>query len=114
MQALLYLGNVAGKADAAVPYISLGLKAVPLIAPEFAPTTLELDESLGPISMGLQAAPYVANTASHIADEIDNVIMFSSFGDLTTSSRYITAEKALNDTQILKELLDTVKEDLWP
>ena len=85
MQALPYLGDLASKADAAVPYISLGLKAVPLIAPEFAPTTLELYESLSPISMGLQAAPYVANTASHIANKVDNVLLFGTFGDLTTS-----------------------------
>ena len=94
MQALPYLGNLAGKADAAVPYKSLSLKAVPLIAPEFAPTTLELDESLGPITLGLQADPYVVNSVSHIANQVDNVLPFGSFGDLTTSSRYITAEKA--------------------
>ena len=64
---------MVGKADAVVPYISLGLKSVPLIAPEFAPAPLELDEQLGPITMGLQAAPHVANTASHIASKVDNV-----------------------------------------
>ena len=58
------------KADAAVPYISLGLKAVPLIAPEFAPAALELDESLGPISIGLQAAPYVANQLLQVIYQI--------------------------------------------
>ena len=105
MQALPYLGNLAGRATAAVPYISLGLTAVPLIAPEFAPTPLELNESLGSISNGLQAAPYVANTASHIANKDDNVLLFVSFGDLTTSSRYITAEKALKENPHIKRVV---------
>ena len=67
---------------------------VPLIAPDFAPAALELDESPGPISVGVQAAPYLANTAGHIFNKVDKVLPFGSFGDLTTSSRYITAEKS--------------------
>ena len=71
-----------------------------MIAPEFAPTALELDEPLGQISMGLQETPYVANTASHIANKVDNVLPFGSFSYLTTSSRYITVDKALKDPHI--------------
>ena len=58
---------------------------------------MTLDESLGSASTGLQAVPFVANTASSIATRVENVLPFGRFGDLKTSSRYITAEKALID-----------------
>ena len=47
--------------------------------------------------MVLQAAPYIANAASNIAQKVDNVLPFGSFGDITTTSRFKAAEKALND-----------------
>ena len=40
-------------------------------------------------------ASYIASTASSIAQKVFNALLFGSFGDLTTSSRYITPEKAL-------------------
>ena len=76
-----------------------------MIAPEFAPAAVELDESFGQITIGLQAAPYVAHTASHIASKVDNVLPFGSFGDLTTSSRYITAERTLKDNPHIKRVV---------
>ena len=45
--------------------------------------------------MGLNAAPYVANTTISIAAMVDNALPCGHFGDLATSPRYITAEKAL-------------------
>ena len=47
------------------------------------------------ISMGLQAAPYIANAASSIAQKVDNVLPFGSFGDLAAATRYRTTEKQL-------------------
>ena len=52
--------------------------------------------------MGLQAAPYIANAASNIAQKVDNVLPFGSFGDLTTTSRYKAAEKALKENRNIK------------
>ena len=49
------------------------------------------------VSIGLQAAPYIANAASNIAQKVDNVLPFGSFGYLTTTSRYKTEEKALKE-----------------
>ena len=74
-----------------------------MTAPEFAPAALGIDESLGQISMGLQAVPYVANTASHIANKVDNVLPLGLFGDLTTSARCIAAEKSLIDKAQIKK-----------
>ena len=45
--------------------------------------------------MGSKATPYIANTASSIAKTVANVLPFGSCGDLATSSRQITAAKAL-------------------
>ena len=45
--------------------------------------------------MGLKSAPHIANAASNIAQKVDNVLPFGSFGDLTTTTRYKAAEKAL-------------------
>ena len=64
--------------------------------------------------MGLQAAPYVANTASHIAYKVDNVLPFGLFGDLTTSSRYITAETALQENPNIKRVVGDSQGDLLP
>ena len=104
-QMLPYLGEILGKADAAVPYVSAGLKAVPLVAPELAPMAIEADESLPAVSLGLQAAPFMTKGASYIANKVDNVLPFGSFGDTTTSSRYITAEKALKENPNIKRVV---------
>ena len=42
--------------------------------------------------MGLQAAPFIANAANKIAQKVHNDLPFGSFGDLATTSKYITAE----------------------
>ena len=47
-------------------------------------------------------APHIANAASSIAQKVDNVLPFGSFGDLTTTSRYKAAEKALKDNPNIK------------
>ena len=60
------------------------------------------DDSLGTVSMGLKMAPHIANAASIIAQIVDNVLPFGSFGDLTTTSRYKAAEKALKDNPNIK------------
>ena len=45
--------------------------------------------------MGLKAVPYVANTASIIAKKVYYIVQVGRFGDMKTSSRYITTETAL-------------------
>ena len=55
--------------------------------------------------MGVTAAPYSVNTASSIAQQVESVVPFGSFSDLATSSRYITAEKALRDNPIIKRVV---------
>ena len=93
MKAMPYIWDVARQADKAIHYVSTALKVVPLVAPEYGEAAIQLDESLGTVSMGSQAAPYLTNTASSIAQKVDNSVPFGSVRDLTTSSRYITAEK---------------------
>ena len=44
---LPYIGYWAIKADAHAPYVSMALKAMPLIAPEYGEATSQLYESLG-------------------------------------------------------------------
>ena len=56
---------------------------------------MEADDSLGTVSMGLKMPPHIANATSIIAQTVDNVLPFGSFGDLTTTSRYEAAETAL-------------------
>ena len=56
---------------------------------------MEADDALGTVSMGLKMPPHIANAASIIAQTVDNVLPFGSFGDLTTTSRYKAAETAL-------------------
>ena len=52
MKAVPCIGDLARKVDAAVPYVSMGLKTVPLLAPENGEAALKLDESVGAVSMG--------------------------------------------------------------
>ena len=66
-----------------------------MLAPEYTEAAMVADDSLGAVSMGLKAAPHIANAASSIAQKVDNVLPFGSFGDLTTTSRYQAAEKFL-------------------
>ena len=49
----------------------------------------------------MNADPYVANNISDVANNIDKVILFGKFGDLSTSSRYITADSAFVYDSIL-------------
>ena len=51
------------------------------------------------------AAPYIANTASSIAQQVYNAVLFGSFGNLTTSSRYIAAEKDLRENPNSKRVV---------
>ena len=53
--------------DTAVPYASMALNTVLLLAPEYGEAAMKQDESLASISMGLKAVPGVAHTASSIA-----------------------------------------------
>ena len=73
MKALPYVGDLARKADAIVPYASMALNVVRLLAPVYDEAAMQLDESLGAVSMGLHAAPYIANTANNIAQKVVNV-----------------------------------------
>ena len=86
-------GDLARKVDSAVPYASMALNTVPLLAPEYAESAMQKDESLGSDSMGLKAVPYVANTADSIAVKVNTVLPYKKFCDLQTSSKYITAER---------------------
>ena len=63
------IGYLAIKADAHAPYVSMALKAMPLIAPKYGEATSQLDESLGKLSMCLEATPDVASTARSIANK---------------------------------------------
>ena len=53
---------------------------------------MKIDEPLGVVSAGLKAAPYVTTTVSQAAQNIDRVLPFGKFGDVSSSSRYIAAE----------------------
>ena len=68
-----------------------------MLAPEYGEAAIAIDDQLGKVSMGLNATPHIANAASSIAQKVDNVLQFGSFGDITTTSRYMAAEKALKD-----------------
>ena len=57
MKAVPCIGDLAREADTTLPYVSMGLKTVPLLAPEYGDATIKLDESLGTVSVGLKAAP---------------------------------------------------------
>ena len=70
------------------------LKVVPLLGPEYGEAAMAIDAQLGQVSIGLQAAPYIANSASNIAQKVDNVLPFGSVGDLRTTSRFNAAEQA--------------------
>ena len=94
MKAMPYIGDLARQADKANPYMSTAMKVVPFLAPEYGEAAIAIDDQLGKVSMGVKATPYIANTASNMAQKVDNVLPFGSFGYLTTSSRYKAAEKA--------------------
>ena len=90
-----YIGDLARQADKGIPYLSTALKVVPLLAPEYGEAAIAIDDQLGKVPMVFKAAPYIANAASNIAQKVDNVLPYGSFGDLATTSRYKAAEKAL-------------------
>ena len=73
MKAMPYIGDLARQADKAIPYVSTALKVVPLLAPEYGEAAMAIYDQVRKTSMGLQAAPYIANTASNIAQKVDNV-----------------------------------------
>ena len=95
MKALPYIGDLARQADKAIPYVSTALKVAPLLAPEYGDAAMSIYDQLGKVAMGWHAAPYIANAASNSAQKVDNVLPFGLFGDLTTTSGYEAAEKAL-------------------
>ena len=66
-------GDLARKVDTAAPYVSVALKPVLLLAPEYGEAAMQLDKTLGSVSVGLKAVPYVANTASSIAKKVEPV-----------------------------------------
>ena len=88
MKAMPYIRDLARQADKTIPYISTAMKVVPLLAPEYGEAAMAIYDQLGTVSMGLKAAPHIANAASNIAQKVDNVLPFRSFGDLKTTSRY--------------------------
>ena len=45
--------------------------------------------------MGLNMVPHIANAASSIAQKVDTIVPFGSFGGLTTTTRFKAAEKVL-------------------
>ena len=69
---------------------------------QYAEAAMKLDETLGGVSIGLKTVPYVANTANIIGKKVDTVLQFGTFGDLKTSSRYVTGEKALTNNPNIK------------
>ena len=93
MNAVPVIGALARHAETAVPYVSIALKTVPLLARDYGLFCNKLDESVEIVSIGQKAAPYIAATASSIAQTVDNALPFGFFGDLSTSSRYVAAEK---------------------
>ena len=44
-KALLYVGDLVRKVDAAVPYASMALHIVPLLTPKYGETVIQLNES---------------------------------------------------------------------
>ena len=46
-KALHYVGNVARKGDAVVPYASMALNTVSVLAPEYGVAAMQTDDSLG-------------------------------------------------------------------
>ena len=92
MKALPYVGELAKQVDKGVPYLSGELKVVPFVVTAYGEAAMQDDESLGTVSAGLKAAPYVTKAASQVAQEIDPVMPFGEFGDVSSSSRYIAAE----------------------
>ena len=73
----------------------MALHTMPLVAGEYGETTIQVYDSLGTVAMGLNTIPYVANATNSINKNVDDALPFGAFGDLTTSSRYITGDKAL-------------------
>ena len=83
----------------------MGLKTVPWLAPDYGEAAIPLGDSLGKVSFGLKAGPYIANRATGIAQKVDHALPFGSFGDLATSSRYITREKTLRESPNIKRVV---------
>ena len=73
----------------------MALHTMPLVAGEYGETTIQVYDSLGTVAMGLNTIPYVANAANSINKNVDDALPFGAFGDLTTSSRCIAAERTL-------------------
>ena len=61
MQALPYVGDFANEAEVARPCLCMVFKVIPLIAPEYCETPMNIDEPLGSVSIGTNASPSVAN-----------------------------------------------------
>ena len=70
MQVLPYVGELAQK----VEQINISAKVLPLVAP-------------------ISAAQYVTNNINQVAQTIDRVMPCGKFGDVSSSSRYIAADK---------------------
>ena len=66
-KALPHVKDLGRNVGTAVPYDSMALKTVPLLAPEYGETAIKIDASFGSNTLGLKAVPYVANTASRIS-----------------------------------------------
>ena len=96
MNALPHIGDLARQVDKGIPYLSTGLKVVPLLAPAYIEPAMAKVGALGTVSMGLKAAPHIANVASTIAKNVDNVLPVGSFGELTTISRFKSSGESFN------------------
>ena len=94
MKALPHIGDLARQADKGIPYLSTGLKVVPLLAPAYIEPAFAKVGSLGTVSMGLKAAPHIANVASTIAKKVGNVLPVGSFDK--TTSRFKSSGKSFN------------------
>ena len=92
MTAPYYVGDLARNADAVVPFASMALRVVSLLAPEHGEAAMQLDDPFGACLIGFNAGLYGVNAASSLAKQADNAILVGSFGDLPTSYRYIAAE----------------------
>ena len=63
------------------------------------------DSSLGAVSMGLKASPFVTHNISQVAQRIDWVMPFGTFGVVSSSSRYRAADKVFNDNPNIKRVV---------
>ena len=81
IKALPYIGDLARKADATVPYVTSALNVVPLLAPDYGESHMAICDSFGTVSLGCKAAPHDANAATSIATKVHNLLPCDSFGD---------------------------------